>query len=180
MYFFYSIIPRKRVTLLCNINMLIMEGFKFIPNDAIYVESAFVDASKSMCDIDFYRNIFKQDGKRLVYLPEVMRYAMPNVEFDERVLYDAVIKQSGLDIEGRGFIIVKEDGTLYFLDSNDNLDVYKEYLNNLIKISKNYKIISNNSYFDSERNMGNILIILSNNEIVIPNEFDFFEINYLI
>ena len=103
-----------------------MEGFKFIPNDAIYVESAFVDASKSMCDIDFYRNIFKQDGKRLVYLPEVMRYAMPNVEFDERVLYDAVIKQSGLDIEGRGFIIVKGDGTLYFLDSNDNLDVLSD------------------------------------------------------
>ena len=100
-----------------------MEGFRFIPNDAIYVEGALVDASKSICDIDFYRSVFKDAGKRLVYLPEVIRYAMPNVEFDERVLYDAVIKQSGLDIEGRGFIIVKEDGTLYFLDSNDSLDV---------------------------------------------------------
>ena len=100
-----------------------MEGFRFIPNDAIYVEGALVDASKSICVIDFYRSVFKDAGKRLVYLPEVIRYAMPNVEFDERVLYDAVIKQSGLDIEGRGFIIVKEDGTLYFLDSNDSLDV---------------------------------------------------------
>lgn len=97
-----------------------MEGFKFIPNDAIYVEGAFVDASKSICDIDFYRNVFKDAGKRLVYLPEVMRYAMPNVEFDERTLYDAIIKQSGLDITGSGFIIVEEDGTLSFwnLDSN--------------------------------------------------------------
>ena len=100
-----------------------MEGFKFIPNDAIYVEGALVDASKSICDIDFYRNVFKYVGKRLVYLPEVIRYAMPNVEFDERTLYDAIIKQSGLDITGRGFIIVEKDGTLTFFDSNDSLGV---------------------------------------------------------
>ena len=100
-----------------------MEGFKFIPNDAIYVEGALVDASRSICDIDFYRNVFKYAGKRLVYLPEVMRYAMPNVEFDERTLYDAIIKQSGLDITGSGFIIVEKDGTLTFFDSNDSLEV---------------------------------------------------------
>ena len=100
-----------------------MDGFKFIPNDAIYVESAC--ASEYVVDrqLDFYRDIFEHRNMRFVYLPEVMRYAMPNVEFDERALYDAVIRQSGLDVEGRGFIIVKEDGTLYFLDSNDNLDV---------------------------------------------------------
>lgn len=100
-----------------------MEGFKFIPNDAIYVEGALVDASKSIYDIDFYRNVFKDAGKRLVYLPEVIRYAMPNVEFDERTLYDAIIKQSGLDITGSGFIIVEKDGTLTFFDSNDSLEV---------------------------------------------------------
>ena len=100
-----------------------MEGFKFIPNDAIYVEGALVDASKSICDIDFYRNVFKYVGKRFVYLPEVIMYAMPNVEFDERTLYDAIIKQSGLDITGRGFIIVEKDGTLTFFDSNDSLGV---------------------------------------------------------
>jgi hypothetical protein len=103
--------------------MLIMEGFKFIPNDVIYVEGALVDASKSIRDIDFYRNVFKNAGKRLVYLPEVMRYAMPNVEFEERTLYDAIIKQSGLDITGSGFIIVEKDGTLTFFDSNDSLGV---------------------------------------------------------
>jgi hypothetical protein len=103
--------------------MLIMEGFKFIPKDAIYVEGALVDASKSIYDIDFYRNVFKYVGKRLVYLPEVIRYAMPNVEFDERTLYDAIIKQSGLDITGSGFIIVEKDGTLTFFDSNDSLGV---------------------------------------------------------
>ena len=103
-----------------------MDGFKFIPNDAIYVESAC--ASEYVVDrqLDFYCDIFEHRNMRFVYLPEVMRYAMPNVEFDERALYDAVIKQSGLDIEGRGFIIVKEDGTLYFLDSNDNLDVLSD------------------------------------------------------
>ena len=101
-----------------------MECFKFIPNDAIYVEGALVDASKSICDIDFYRNVFKDAGKRLVYLPEVIRYAMPNVEFDERTLYDAIIQLSGLNIDGRGFIVVEEDGTLFFLDFNDSLDVF--------------------------------------------------------
>ena len=100
-----------------------MEGFKFIPNDAIYVEGAFVDASKSICDIDFYRKVFKDAGRRFVYLPEVMRYAMPNVEFEERTLYGAIIKQSGLDITGSGFIIVEKDGTLTFFDSNDSLEV---------------------------------------------------------
>lgn len=100
-----------------------MDGFKFIPNDAIYVESAC--ASEYVVDrqLDFYRDIFEHRNMRFVYLPEVMRYAMPNVDVDERALYDAVIKQSGLDIEGRGFIIVKEDGTLTFFDSNDSLEV---------------------------------------------------------
>lgn len=100
-----------------------MEGFKFIPNDAIYVESAC--ASEYVVDrrLDFYRDIFEHRNMRFVYLPEVMRYAMPNVEFDERALYDAVIKQSGLEIDGRGFIIVEEDGTLSFLDFNDSLEV---------------------------------------------------------
>ena len=100
-----------------------MEGFRFIPNDAIYVEGAFVDASKTICDIDFYRNVFKYAGKRFVYLPEVIRYAMPNVEFEEQALYDAIIEQSGLDITGSGFIIVEKDGTLTFFDSNDSLGV---------------------------------------------------------
>ena len=100
-----------------------MEGFKFIPNDAIYVESAC--ASEYVVDrqLDFYRDIFEYRNMRFVYLPEVMRYAMPNVEFDERALYDAVIKQSGLDITGSGFIIVEKDGTLTFFDSNDSLGV---------------------------------------------------------
>ena len=100
-----------------------MEGFRFIPNDAIYVEGASVEASKSIGDIDFYRNVFKYAGKRLVYLPEVIRYAMPNVEFEEQALYDAIIEQSGLDITGSGFIIVEKDGTLTFFDSNDSLGV---------------------------------------------------------
>ena len=100
-----------------------MEGFRFIPNDAIYVEGASVEASKSIGDIDFYRNVFKYAGKRFVYLPEVMRYAMPNVEFEEQALYDAIIEQSGLDITGSGFIIVEKDGTLTFFDSNDSLEV---------------------------------------------------------
>lgn len=100
-----------------------MEGFRFIPNDAIYVEGASVEASKSIGDIDFYRNVFKYAGKRFVYLPEVIRYAMPNVEFEEQALYDAIIEQSGLDITGSGFIIVEKDGTLTFFDSNDSLGV---------------------------------------------------------
>ena len=100
-----------------------MVGFKFIPNDVIYVESAC--ASEYVVDrqLDFYRDIFEHRNMRFVYLPEVMRYAMPNVEFDERTLYDAVIKQSGLDITGSGFIIVEKDGTLSFFDSNDSLGV---------------------------------------------------------
>ena len=126
MYFFITLFVEKRVTLSCNINMWIMDGFKFIPNDAIYVESAC--ASEYVVDrrLDFYRDIFEHRNMRFVYLPEVMRYVMPNVEFDERALYDAVIKQSGLDITGSGFIIVEKDGTLTFLDSNDSLDVLSD------------------------------------------------------
>ncbi len=108
-----------------NIDILIMEDFKFIPNDVIYVESASVDASKSIdIDVDFYRDIFEQDKKRFVYLPELMRYSMPNVEFDKQALYDAVIKLSGLDITGRGFIEVEDDGTLSFWDIDDIHDNY--------------------------------------------------------
>ena len=64
-----------------------MEEFRFIPNDVIYVEATSVDPSKSIedIDVDFYRNIFKFGEKRFVYLPEVVRYFMPNIEFDKQI-----------------------------------------------------------------------------------------------
>lgn len=103
-----------------------MEEFRFIPNDVIYVEATSVDPSKSIedIDVDFYRNIFKFVEKRFVYLPEVVRYSMPNVEFDKQSLFDVVIRLSGLDITGSGFIVVEEDGMLSFWDFDDIYDNY--------------------------------------------------------
>ncbi|MBR5189594.1 MAG: hypothetical protein IKW17_04965 [Paludibacteraceae bacterium] len=101
-----------------------MEEFRFIPNDVIYVEATSVDLSKSIedIDVDFYRNIFKFGEKRFVYLPEVVRYFMPNIEFDKQSLFDVVIRLSGLDITGSGFIVVEEDGMLSFWDFDDIYD----------------------------------------------------------
>ena len=56
---------------------------------------------------------------------------------------------------------------------------FKEELKQIIKITSNYKIISNTEYFDETYNFGNIIIILSNNEITIPNNYEYKNIDIM-
>jgi len=70
--------------------------------------------------------------------------------------------------------ILKENGVIVinYIISNEN---DKEELNEIIKITNNYKIIANQKYFN---NIGNIIIVLSNNEIKMPNTYEFIDINF--
>ena len=56
----------------------------------------------------------------------------------------------------------------------------QEMITELTEIKERLRMVSRYVTSRGKLNMGNILIVLSNNEIVIPNEFDFFEINYLV
>ena len=55
----------------------------------------------------------------------------------------------------------------------------KEELNKIIKIKNNYKIITNKKYFDSINKIGNIIIILSNKEINISNNYEYIDVSNL-
>lgn len=72
--------------------------------------------------------------------------------------------------------ILKDDGIIVinYIISNEN---DKQDLNEIIKITNNYKIISNQKYFNNTYNLGNIIIFLSNREINIPNNYEFIDIN---
>lgn len=77
--------------------------------------------------------------------------------------------------------VLKRDGIIIinYIISNNNIE-YKKYLNNLIKITNNYKIIIDNKHFNIAANFGNVIIILSNNEINIPNIYEYNDISDLI
>lgn len=72
--------------------------------------------------------------------------------------------------------ILKENGVIVinYIISNEN---DKEELNEIIKITNNYKIISNQKYFNNIYNLGNVIIILSNKEINISNNYEFIDIS---
>lgn len=74
--------------------------------------------------------------------------------------------------------ILKNNGVLLinYIISND-LD--KKIINKIIENANNYKIISNEEYFDFINNIGNIIIIISNNEINIPNSYNYMTVNIM-
>jgi hypothetical protein len=74
---------------------------------------------------------------------------------------------------------LKKDGVIVinYIINNDN---YKEELEKIIQITNNYKIISNQKYFDNINNIGNVIIILSNNKINVSNLYEYIDISSLI
>lgn len=71
--------------------------------------------------------------------------------------------------------ILKYNGVIVinYIIENDN---YKEELNNIIKIADNYKIIANKNYYNILNNTGNIIVILSNKDINISNNYEYIDI----
>lgn len=75
--------------------------------------------------------------------------------------------------------ILKYNGAIvinYIIES----DNYIEELNKMIQITNNYKIIADKKYFNNVNKTGNIIIILSNNEINIPVSYEYIDISSLI
>lgn len=67
-----------------------------------------------------------------------------------------------------------------YIISNYNLYKYKNDLRNLVKIAKHYKIITNKYYFDTTKNTGNVLVLLSDCEINLLKKYSYMGINYII
>ena len=75
--------------------------------------------------------------------------------------------------------ILKNNGVIiinYIVEDNNFLEELKK----IIKISNNYKIIVNKKYFNNINKTGNIIIIISNNEINIPFCYEYIDISSLI
>lgn len=71
--------------------------------------------------------------------------------------------------------ILKHNGIVvinYIINDNN----YKKILNKIVKITKYYKIITNKQYFNNISNIGNIIIILSNDKIIIPNQYEYIDV----
>lgn len=68
--------------------------------------------------------------------------------------------------------VLKNDGVIVINYIIIN-EADKEDLSRIVQITNNYKIITNNKYFNELNNIGNIIIVLSNNKINIPNSFDY-------
>lgn len=56
----------------------------------------------------------------------------------------------------------------------------KKEISKIIKITNNYKIITNQNYFNNVDNIGNIIIILSNNKINISNDYTYIDISNIL
>lgn len=77
-------------------------------------------------------------------------------------------------LNNNGIIIIN------YIISEQNVSNYKEDINNIIKITKYYKIITHELNYIKYNNMGNLFIILSNNKIDIPNKYNYLEIDNIV
>ncbi len=90
-----------------------MKKFDFIPNDVIYVERNFDLRARSL--VKDMLNESSTESQRYVYLPEILRYIKPDATLDdERIVFDEIIAQSGVDVTDPGFLHVLEDGEILF------------------------------------------------------------------
>lgn len=72
--------------------------------------------------------------------------------------------------------ILKDNGVIvinYIINNSSD----KEVLNKIIQITDNYKIITNQKYFNNVNKSGNVIIVLSNNKINIPNSYTYIDID---
>ena len=74
-------------------------------------------------------------------------------------------------LKGNGIIVIN-----YII----NNDYDRHILNKIIKITKNYKVITNQKYFNNISNTGNVIIVLSNNEIYVSSDYEYIDISGLI
>ena len=72
--------------------------------------------------------------------------------------------------------ILSDNGVIVinYIINNDNIN--KE-LEKIVKITNNYKVITHKKYFDDIKKKGNIIIILSNNEINISDTYEYVDID---
>ena len=88
-------------------------------------------------------------------------------------LKDIYTKNSLLNVKqllNKGGIIVAN----YIIFKENN---YKEDIDNLINLSKYYKIITDKENYDFQNKFGNVFVILSDNEIVIQNTYNYVELD---
>lgn len=75
--------------------------------------------------------------------------------------------------------ILNDNGVIvinYILGFSDAIN----YLSDIAELASNYKIITIENSFDFTKNIGNIIIILSNNDIIIPSKYSYKDISYLL
>lgn len=88
----------------------------------------------------------------------------------EEIYEEEVLKKIKNILNKNGIIIVN------YIISEENKCTYKEELNKLTKITKFNKIITNKNYYDESKNIGNIIILLSETDITIPSIYNYYEI----
>ena len=102
-----------------------MSKIKFIPSDVIYVEYGH--------DLEFRHRVESKRDEiekycqakdlRFVFLPEVLRYIIPDASDDNlRFLFNELIVETQIDISSSGFLFVNPDGELRF-ENKDFFDI---------------------------------------------------------
>ena len=71
--------------------------------------------------------------------------------------------------------IIKDNGIIV-INYITTSDTYNEEIKKIISLADNYKIIANKKYFNNVNKTGNIIIVLSNNEIKLLENYECIEI----
>lgn len=131
---------------------------------------------------DFERkrlNIIIQDA--LVYISECKNkydYVLVDL-FNGKKMVGKIYQEYYLQklkrmLADNGIIIIN------YMISDINMYMYKDELQVIVKTTKEYKIITNKLYFDEKRCLGNILILLSDCDINIPDNYDYSDVSYIL
>lgn len=155
----------------------------------VEIDKYCIEISKKYFFLNELYNIYDPNKQRLnIIIDDAINYINTcTLKYDYILLdlfygEDVVKKAYSLENLLKLTNILNDNGVIvinYIINDKNYISSKKE-LKNLTTLTKYYKFITLKENFDFENNIGNVLIILSNNKISIPSSFNTIDITKII
>lgn len=156
--------------------------------DIVEINQESIEVAKKHFYLDKLINNDNYNKRMNIFIEDAIKYIHKNKNKYDFILidlfsgremiekiYDRIhMKKLFKQLSKKGIIAIN------YIISYQNIHTYREQIKKIVKDIKYHKIIANEICFDYERQKGNVLILLSNNNIKIPNIYDYIDMNYII
>ena len=155
--------------------------------DVVEINSECIEYAKKYFYLEELINEYDLENKRLnIIIDDAMNYISNTQNKYDYVLIDLFNGKLPIteiyDEENIGNIkrIINNNSIIainYIINKNNN---FKKNIESLTKLTNNIKIITHNLCFNITEKTGNIIIILSNNDINISDEYDYLDVTNVL